>query len=396
MRTPIADRATLGFGLLALLGFAVLTSQLGALQWYDTYVAAVLDQWRGCDLGDRTAWFGHMTPFVGTGFVMLGVLVALARGARVPDVVCDLLLLAAGLLFAQGMKLVLLRDRPGLPPWSMARDSYPSGHVCNIAICVAIAVRLCRRRGDETNRVQLGVALAGVATILTVAFTRLYLRRHWLTDVTGSALVAVAFVCLASTPLIQRRTWRLAALVLVLASTVGTAIRAGWYIRLPSPATFEDTFAANYLPRAEISGVELTQAPDELLFEELDEHRLHFTFDSRDEGRGVLKLLAQPVARFGAHRCSWIALRVDGVLMPVRSLSARWRTYSFPMPELAPGHHTIDLAVVRTPARHAAAHQQPTAVRAAFLDRAHGRPAPAGPGRRRRPAGAAVGVRRAP
>jgi len=347
-RPPLA-RAPLGVGLLALLGFAALTARLGALQWYDAYVAAALDQWRGCDLGELTAHLSNLTPFVATAFVMLGVLVALARGARVPDVVQDLVLLAAGLLFAHGLKSVLIRDRPGLPPWSMARDSYPSGHVCNIAICVAIAVRLCRRRDAEAPRVQLGVALAGVLAVLAVAFTRLYLRRHWITDVGGSALLAVAFVCLASTPIVQRRAWRVAALALALAGGVGMAANMGWHVRLPSAATFDVASPPRFLPRAEISGVTLAAGPGDILFEDLNERRLHFTFSSSDEGRGVLKLLAQPVARFGMRRCAWIALSVDGVRMPARSLSARWRTYTFPMPELAPGRHEVELAVIRTP-----------------------------------------------
>jgi len=355
MSRSLVARAPLGVGLLALLGFAALTTQLGALQWYDAYVAAALDQWRGCDLGDLTAQLSNTTPFVATAFVMLGVLVALARGARVPDVVRDLVLLAAGLIFAHGLKLVLLRDRPGLPPWSMARDSYPSGHVCNIAICVAIAVRLCRRREGESHHTQLGVAVVGTLVVLAVAFTRLYLRRHWVTDVSGSALLAVAYVCLASTPLVQRRAWGVVALSLVLAGGIGTAARMGWHVRLPSAATFDVAAPGRYLPQAEISGVALAAAPNDILFEDLNEHRLHFSFSSRDEGRGVLKLLAQPVARFGGHRCSWIALRVDGVLMPVRSLSARWRTYTFPMPELAPGRHEVELAVIRTqPGRNVA------------------------------------------
>lgn len=373
MSRSLAARAPLGFGLLALVGFAALTTQLGALQWYDAYVAAALDQWRGCDLGDLMASLSNTTPFVATAFVMLGVLVALARGARVPDVVQDLVLLAAGLIFAHGLKLVLIRDRPGLPPWSMARDSYPSGHVCNIAICVAIAVRLCRRREGESHRTQLGVAVAGALAVLAVAYTRLYLRRHWVTDVSGSALLAVAFVCLASTPLVQRRAWGVVALALVLAGGVGTATHMGWHLRLPSPATFDVAGPGRYLPRAEISGVVLADAPNDILFEDLNEHRLHFTFSSRDEGRGVLKLLAQPVARFGGHRCSWIALRVDGVLMPVRSLSARWRTYTFPMPDLAPGRHEIELAVVRMPPRRAPAPEAPVPVRTVSLLHRSGR-----------------------
>jgi len=351
----LVARAPLGVGLLALVGFAALTAQLGALQWYDAYVAAALDQWRGCDLGDLTAHLSNLTPFVATTFVMLGVLVALARGARVPDVVQDLVLLAAGLIFAHGLKVVLLRDRPGLPPWSMAHDSYPSGHVCNIAICVAIAVRLCRRRDGESHRVQLGVAMAGVLAVLAVAFTRLYLRRHWITDVSASGLLAVAVVCLASTPIVQRRAWGVVALSLMLAGGVGTATRVGWHVRLPSAATFDAASPARFLPRAEISGVTLATAPGDILFEDLNERRLLFSFSSRDEGRGVLKLLAQPVSRFGMHRCGWIALRVDGVLMPARSLSARWRTYTFPMPELAPGRHEVELAVIRNPSLRRAA-----------------------------------------
>ena len=147
MNGPLVRR-TLHWALAAvgLAGFVALTMHLATLQWWDAYVAALLDQWRGCDMGERTAWLTSTTPFVAVAFVVVGVLVALRRGVRVANVLHDLVILAVGLLLAHGLKLVLIRDRPGLPPWSTAGDSYPSGHMANITICVGMAIALCRRR----------------------------------------------------------------------------------------------------------------------------------------------------------------------------------------------------------------------------------------------------------
>lgn len=366
-------RRTVHLGLAAagLAGFVALTTHLHTLQWWDAYVAALLDQWRGCDMGERTAWLTNSTPFVAVAFVVVGVLVALRRGVRVTNVLHDLVILTVGLLLAHGLKLVLVRDRPGLPPWSTAGDSYPSGHMANITICVGMAIALCRRRDRETALVQAAVAVAGVAAVLMVAFTRLYLRRHWLTDVSGSVLLGMGFLSVAYLPTLRRRPAYAATLAVLLGLPLAGAIHLGWHARLPSAATFDDVLAGRFLPHAEISGVELARAPEDMLFQNLGDHQLRFAFDARQEGRPVFKLLAQPMTRYRIRRCSWLALRVDGVLMPARRMSARWRTYSFPMPDIAAGHHEIELAVVSNldALAHAAATVQP--VRVAAVRRFH-------------------------
>lgn len=77
--------------------------------------------------------------------------------------------------------------------------SFPSGHALVIAVAMLVAGYLIFSR-QPNSRLLIAWAIASVIGIVLVAYSRLYLGYHWLTDVsasTGVALIVLALVILA-------------------------------------------------------------------------------------------------------------------------------------------------------------------------------------------------------
>lgn len=100
--------------------------------------------------------------------------------------------LAAVTLFAEVMRFLVARPRPGAPLATFRGSAFPSGHMANaVAVYLMIVVVLSLPR---IGRI-VGGALASLLA-LVVGFSRIYLGVHWLTDVVGGALVGGAVVAL--------------------------------------------------------------------------------------------------------------------------------------------------------------------------------------------------------
>jgi undecaprenyl-diphosphatase len=90
------------------------------------------------------------------------------------------------------------RGRPAASDFLLGPDdalSFPSGHTfgAGVFLCV-LSYLLVAARGTRTSKLStsvLGFAAAAIGT-LVVAFSRLYLGYHWLTDVLASLGLAVA------------------------------------------------------------------------------------------------------------------------------------------------------------------------------------------------------------
>src|SRR5262249_24748354 len=125
--------------------------------------------------------------------VLLGTIVAYRRGRRAHDILITLGLLTVALLQVQALKVFFERDRPGIVPWAVAGGAgYPSGHVANAAIC-AVAAYVLMFRGRTAPALRAAAIAAGTAYVVAIGYARIYLGRHWVTDVLGAILLALAF-----------------------------------------------------------------------------------------------------------------------------------------------------------------------------------------------------------
>jgi membrane-associated phospholipid phosphatase len=324
----------------ATLAFVAQLVSLHALQWYDARVASFFDVVRGCDGGHLAAALTHAAPWIGAGLVTLGVVVALARGASPREVARVVAWLVLGLLFAQAVKVVCGRPRPGTPPWVSGVGSFPSGHVANAALCAGAALALVRQRAGRAVRVPL--VLGGVAFIAGVALTRVYLGRHWLTDVTASVLLALAFWAAAAGG--HRRVRGSFAAAAVAVVGLFAAAAAGGRLALPSPAVVpaHRGLEIDSPLRAADAGVRWVArggAPGGFaVLEPAREIRLRVrTHDGR---LLVLKVVGRP-RRVRSPGCPHLEVLVDGRVVGERWLKQRWRTYAFALPRLTPGLHDV-------------------------------------------------------
>ena len=80
------------------------------------------------------------------------------------------------------------RPRPNAAPWG-----FPSGHVLSFAVFAGVVAYLIATRSTRA-RWRLAASAAGVAALLAVAFSRLYLDMHWLSDVGGGFAIGMAYL----------------------------------------------------------------------------------------------------------------------------------------------------------------------------------------------------------
>lgn len=112
-------------------------------------------------------------------------------------------IVAGAQVFSTVTKLLVDRPRPIDALVHESSASYPSGHamVSGAAIGIGLAV-IAGIIWPNRYRLFLGV---GIAYAVVMAWSRTYLRVHWLTDVVGGLLFGTAIVCLVAAVVIQRR-----------------------------------------------------------------------------------------------------------------------------------------------------------------------------------------------
>jgi undecaprenyl-diphosphatase len=164
------------------------------------------------DLSDdlRTAWLDEIAELVtvlGSSVVVgaLAALAALALGLKRRWPEFWVLVVGAVVTFIGVHEIKAWTDRPR-PPGPLVEasgSSFPSGHAAYSTIYTWLAVTLAVRIVPGITRRTL-VITAGIALTVVIGLTRVYLRVHWLSDVSAgwalgfSALSAAAIVALVS------------------------------------------------------------------------------------------------------------------------------------------------------------------------------------------------------
>jgi membrane-associated phospholipid phosphatase len=82
------------------------------------------------------------------------------------------------------------RPRPNLDPWG-----FPSGHVLSLVVFFGLLTYLGERSGGSRPRRCLTAVMCAVPVVV-VAYSRLYLDEHWLSDLAGGFTVGLAYLLL--------------------------------------------------------------------------------------------------------------------------------------------------------------------------------------------------------
>lgn len=119
--------------------------------------------------------------------IALGVAI-LWRSSRRWAVALPLVMAGTGVLQLVA-KWAIDRPRPNLAAWG-----FPSGHVLSVVVLVGLAIHLLASSSTvPRSRRRLGYA-CGAALVLAVAFSRVYLEMHWVSDVAGGFTLGLAYV----------------------------------------------------------------------------------------------------------------------------------------------------------------------------------------------------------
>ncbi len=151
-------------------------------------------------------------------------------------------------VFAQAvvwlLKTTLERARPTAMYDSTDAFSFPSGHAASSIVLYGFLAFLLAR--EKSPRIRWAVTLLAAGLVGLIAFSRLYLGAHWLSDVLASLSLGTAWVALLSIAYMQHvRTERLPARALSFAA-LGALVLAGTLVVVTRHAA--DT--ARYAPRS--------------------------------------------------------------------------------------------------------------------------------------------------
>ena len=150
------------------------------------------------ELDHRTRALVQLTrlPFLDPAMRGISGVAMLWRGSRRWAVALPLVMAGTGALQLVA-KWAIDRPRPNLAAWG-----FPSGHVLSLVVFFGLMIYLLAMSTATRSRRQLGYA-GCTALVLVVAFSRLYLEAHWVSDVAGGFTLGLAYllstICLVET-----------------------------------------------------------------------------------------------------------------------------------------------------------------------------------------------------
>jgi undecaprenyl-diphosphatase len=84
------------------------------------------------------------------------------------------------------------RARPDAAPWG-----FPSGHVLSLVVFLGLVIWLVATASRRRRRWRIAASALCTAAVAAVGFSRLYLDRHWLSDLAGGLMAGLAYLLLA-------------------------------------------------------------------------------------------------------------------------------------------------------------------------------------------------------
>jgi undecaprenyl-diphosphatase len=164
-----------------------------------TIVDVIVGQW----LHDNatplvTRWMLVITGLHGTAAIslyVLGVALYLERRKDWYWLTCLLVIVPTGMAVNLALKLAFQRARPAFddPLVTLSSYSFPSGHVAGATLFYGVACAMLLAK-IASWRLRALIVLGALAMIALVAFTRLYLGAHFLSDVIGAFAAALAWL----------------------------------------------------------------------------------------------------------------------------------------------------------------------------------------------------------
>ena len=148
------------------------------------------------------AWLGNPVTVAAAGLIGGALLAWRARSLRTGAVVLGTV--AGAVLAETAISVIVYRpvteaEIQASPLLSTEHHSFPSGHVAGIGALLGI-IAVCIAIGRSRTVQALLTVLVGAGVVI-VAFSRLYLGFHWLSDVIGGALLAGVAVILGTVAL---------------------------------------------------------------------------------------------------------------------------------------------------------------------------------------------------
>ena len=197
-------------GLVALIWLAIGVHVHGWVTAFDaptaSWIRSVGHRSHGLDESSLiTRWLGTPVKVAAAALIGGGLLAWRARSLRPGAVVIGTV--GGAVLANTAIRAVIYRpvteaEIQASPLLSTEHHPFPSGHVAGIGALLGI-IAVCIAIGRSRTVQALLTVLVGAGVVI-VAFSRLYLGHHWLSDVIGGALLAGVAVILGTVALTTR------------------------------------------------------------------------------------------------------------------------------------------------------------------------------------------------
>ena len=205
----------LTLGALIILGAAWVFSKIaadvmasGPLTTLDAQIAAWLHQRATPGLTRAMLALTNLHSPIGVGLMALLVALYLLRKQRYYRLTFFLLTVSGGMLLNALLKLAFHRARPTFehPILTLKTYSFPSGHTMAATVFYGMLAAFAVWTWRDWRRRALAICGAGLM-ILLVAFTRLYLGAHYLSDVLAAMALGLVWLalCLTAVDIVRRR-----------------------------------------------------------------------------------------------------------------------------------------------------------------------------------------------